>query len=83
MENYKYDTQLLLEGRNLDEDVIHDYITGHFAGACLLVVGDAELLKLHFHTNEPWLVLAYCAGLGEGYDVVIEDRDRQARGQRG
>ncbi len=23
---FKYDTQLLLEGENLDEDVIHDYI---------------------------------------------------------
>ena len=83
MENYKYDTQLLLEGRNLDEDEIHDYITGHFAGDCLLVVGDEELIKLHFHTNEPWLVLAYCAGLGEVYDVVIENMDRQTRGLKG
>ena len=83
MENYKYDTQLLLEGRNLDEDEIHGYITGHFAGDCLLVVGDEELIKLHFHTNVPWLVLAYCAGLGEVYDVVIENMDRQARGLKG
>ena len=33
---YKYDTQLLLEGENLDEDVIHDYIQDNIPGDCLL-----------------------------------------------
>ena len=28
-------------------------------------------LEIHFHTNEPWKVLEYCAGLGEIYDIVI------------
>jgi len=27
MLEYKYDTQLLIEGRHLDEDVIHAYFT--------------------------------------------------------
>lgn len=40
MEEYKFDTQLLLDGSDLDEDEINDYITAHFAGDCLLVVGD-------------------------------------------
>ena len=35
------------------------------------------LIKIHFHTNEPWKVLEYCASLGEIYDIVIEDMDRQ------
>ena len=42
-----------------------------------------ELIKVHFHTNEPWEVLEYCASLGEIYDIVIEDMDRQARGLKG
>jgi len=83
MLEYRYDTQLLLEGQDLDEDAIHDYILAHFPGDCLLAVGDAELIKIHFHTNEPWRVLEYCAGLGEIYDIVIEDMERQARGLRG
>ena len=37
---YKFDTQLLIAGQDLDEDDIHDYITAHFPGDCLLVVGD-------------------------------------------
>ena len=78
-----FDTQLLIEGKNLSEDVIHDYITEHFQGDCLLAVGDDELIKIHFHTNEPWKVLEYASTLGEIYDVVIENMDRQARGLKG
>ena len=33
---FRYDTQLLIEGENLDEDEISDYITEHFKGDCLL-----------------------------------------------
>lgn len=83
MLEFKYDTQLLIEGKNLDEDEISDYITGHFEGDCLLAVGDEELIKIHFHTNKPWEVLEYCATLGEIYDIVVEDMDRQARGLKG
>ena len=80
---FKYDTQLLIEGTGLDEDAIHDYVTEHFQGDCLLAIGDEELIKIHFHTNEPWKVLEYCAGLGEIYDIVVEDMARQARGLKG
>lgn len=61
MLEYRYDTQLLIDGEGLDEDMI----------------------KIHFHTNEPWKVLEYCSTLGEIYDIVVEDMDRQARGLRG
>lgn len=83
MLEFRYDTQLLIEGEDLDEDVIGNYITEHFQGDCLLVVGDEELIKIHFHTNEPWKVLEYCATRGEIYDIVIEDMDRQSRGLQG
>ena len=85
MLEFKYDTQLLIErrDRDLDEDEISDYITEHFKGDCLLAVGDEELIKIHFHTNEPWKVLEYCASLGEIYDIVVEDMDRQSRGLHG
>ena len=83
MIEFKYDTQLLIEGKNLDEDKISDYFMDNFKGDCLLAVGDDELIKIHFHTNEPWLVLQYCATLGEIYDIVIEDMDRQSRGLKG
>ena len=35
MLEYKYDTQLLIEGKDLDEDEINDYFRTHFKGtAC-------------------------------------------------
>ena len=83
MDGYKYDTQLLIEGENLSEDDIHDYILQNFEGDCLLAVGDEDLIKIHFHTNTPWKVLEYGASLGEIYDIVVEDMDRQARGLHG
>lgn len=83
MTEYRYDTQLLIEGHDLDEDAIHDYITAHFTGDSLLAVGDTDLIKVHFHTNEPWKLLEYCAGLGEIFDIVVEDMDRQTRGLKG
>ena len=83
MLEFRYDTQLLIEGENLDEDEINDYITENFAGDCLLAVGDEDLIKIHFHTNEPWKLLEYAAGLGEIYDIVVEDMDRQSRGLQG
>lgn len=83
MLEFKYDTQLLIEGANLDEDEINDYIAENFKGDSLLAVGDEELIKIHYHTNEPWKVLEYCVSLGEIYDIVIEDMDRQSRGLQG
>ena len=83
MLEFKFDTQLLIEGHDLDEDAINDYITANLKGDCLLAVGDEELIKIHFHTNEPWQLLEYCASLGETYDVVVENMERQEAGLQG
>ena len=83
MLEFRYDTQLLIEGKGLDEDAINAYLQEHFQGDCLLAVGDEEVVKIHFHTNEPWKVLEYCASVGSIYDIVIEDMERQAQGLQG
>ena len=77
---YRYDIQLLIEGINLNEDDIIAYFETNFEGDCLLAVGDDTLIKIHYHTNTPWLVLQYCSSLGEIFDIVIEDMIRQANG---
>ncbi|MDE7213004.1 MAG: hypothetical protein K2N42_00315 [Anaeroplasmataceae bacterium] len=83
MLEYKFDTQLLIAGTDLDEDKISDYITENIKGDCLLAVGDDELIKIHFHTNTPWKVLEYCASLGEIHDIVVENMERQTQGLKG
>lgn len=82
-EDYRYDTQLLIAGEGLDPAVIEGEIDSSIEGDCLLVVGEPTLIKIHFHTNEPWRVLELCASFGEIHDIVVEDMVRQARGLKG
>ena len=83
MLQYRFDTQLLIEGHGLSEDAIHDTIMQTIEGDCLLAVGDETLIKIHYHTNTPWKVLEYCAMQGDIFDVVIENMDRQEQGLPG
>lgn len=82
MLEFKFDTQLLIEGRNLSEDEIFDYITKNIEGDCLLAVGDESLIKIHFHTNTPWKVVEYAASLGEILRYSDRKLERQERGFR-
>ena len=82
MEN-KFDTQFLIEGHDLDEDTIHEGILQCAKGDCLLVVGDEDLIKVHYHTDTPWKVLEYAATLGELNTIIVENMERQAKGLHG
>ena len=83
MLKYRYDTQLLIDGDDLDEQAINDYIRDNIPGDSLLAVGDDMLIKIHYHTNVPWKVLEYCATLGDIYDIVVENMERQSSGLHG
>ncbi len=83
MLEYKFDTQLLIEGHDLNDMAIRDYFNKNFDGDCLLVVGDDELIKIHFHTNFPGKVVDYCSSLGDIHDIVIENMQRQEDGLQG
>ena len=80
---FKFDTQLLISGEDLDEDEIFDHITENFEGDSLLAVGDEDLIKIHFHTNKPWEILEYAQSIGDIFDVVVENMQRQADGLKG
>ena len=53
MIEFKYDTQLLIEGENLKKEEISKHINKNLKGDCLIVVQVGNLVKIHFHTNEP------------------------------
>ena len=59
MIEFKYDTQLLIEGENLKKEEISKHINKNLKGDCLIVVQVGNLVKIHFHTNEPWFLLQY------------------------
>ena len=81
--DYIFDTQLLIDGENLNEIKIRKYFEENFDGDSMIIVCTDEIIKVHFHTNEPWKVLEYCSTLGEIYDIVVENMERQTRGERG
>jgi len=83
MINYKFDVQLLINGKNLSDDEINEYIIKYIEGDSLLAVGDDELIKIHYHTNTPWKILEYSASLGDIHDIIIENMQRQTNGLTG
>ena len=72
-------------------DEIREYLLENVKGDSMVIAGDSgedvngekATIKLHYHTNEPWDVLAYCRTKGEIYDIVVEDMDRQSRDLKG
>ena len=70
-------------GVQSNEFQISFYITELFECNSMIAGGDEDLIKIHFHTNEPWKILEYCNSVGEIYDIVVEDMIRQANGQQG
>lgn len=83
MSDYRFDTQALIEGCQLSEEQLRQNIMEQFVGDSLIVGGDAELMKFHFHTDQPGKVIDHLATLGDIFDVVIENMDRQSRGKKG
>ena len=72
-------------------DEIREYLLDNIKGDSMVIAGDSgedengekAIIKLHYHTNEPWDVLSYCRSHGEIYDIVVEDMDRQSRDLKG
>ena len=60
MSEFRYDTQLLIDGDDLDEDEVFDYISNNFKGDCLLAVGgDGDPIKIHQRALACFAVLQY------------------------
>jgi len=70
---FTYCTQLLIKGENLPIDRIRDRLSQDPPGDSLLVVGDENVIKIHFHNNHPGQVLEYCAQFGSLHDIIIDN----------
>lgn len=74
---YGYDVQFLIRGEQLDVDDIRANINA--MGRSTVVVGDAQLVKVHLHTGQPDLPVNYGATVGSVSNVVVENLEEQAR----
>ena len=75
--NYGYDVQFLISGTNLKVRAIRQRITE--MGDYPLVVGSAQLLKVHLHTLDPGQPLSYGVTQGKLLDIIVENLNEQAR----
>lgn len=74
---YGYCTEVLLRGQKLDVGAIRAKLLGY--GDSLLVVGGADAVKVHVHTNHPGQVLEELLAYGTLHDVKIDNMREQHR----
>ncbi|MEG1661716.1 MAG: DAK2 domain-containing protein, partial [Clostridiales bacterium] len=70
---FTYCTQLLIKGSELPVEKIRKHLSKTPPGDSLLVVGDENVIKIHFHNNHPGQVLEYCSGFGSIHDIIIDN----------
>jgi fatty acid kinase len=73
---YRYCTVFVIEGDGLDKDSIEDELEK--LGDSLLVVGDADALKVHVHTDHPGRALQLGTAVGTIDRVEIANMHQQA-----
>ena len=74
-ENYRYCTEALIEGDNLDKDTIKQTIED--LGDSLVVAGNNRKVRLHIHTNTPALVFDRVRTFGQITQQKADDMQRQ------
>jgi fatty acid kinase len=72
-----YCTEFLIEGTNLDTELIRGQIES--LGNSVLVVGEPELVKVHVHTDDPTSVINLAGGYGKLLKLNVGDMSTQHR----
>jgi len=72
-----YCTEFLIEGTNLDTELIRGQIES--LGNSVLVVGEPELVKVHVHTDDPTSVINLAGGFGKLLKLNVGDMSTQHR----
>src|SRR6266566_694978 len=76
-EGWGYCTEFLIEGSELDLDVIKNQIEA--LGNSVLVVGEPELVKVHVHTDDPTRVITLAGRYGKLLKLNVGDMSTQHR----
>ena len=72
---YGYCTQFLIEGKDLNIELVRLEIQNY--GTSTVVIGDAELLNVHVHSEDPGSILTYAVSLGSLSQINISSMDEQ------
>jgi len=72
---YGYCTEFLINSQGLDREAIQRRVTQ--MGQSVLVVGDAEVVRVHLHTTDPGGAISFGTSLGSLSGVKVEDMEAQ------
>ena len=72
---YGYDVQFILQGSDLDVNVVRAAIDR--MGWSTVVVGNERAIKVHVHVHDPGIPLSYGVNLGTISDIVVENMQEQ------
>jgi DAK2 domain fusion protein YloV len=72
---YGYDVQFIIQGDNLNVNVIRSAIDA--MGWSTVVVGHETVVKVHVHVHDPGIPLSYGVSLGAISDIVVENMQAQ------
>ncbi len=76
---YRYCTSYVVSGRSIDHGALEVAVTR--LGDSVLVVGDAEAVKIHVHTDDPGAALSIGTAVGVIAAVEIADMHEQVAGR--
>lgn len=74
---FRYCTETLIQGSRLDIERIREQLDP--MGDSMLVVGEANLVKVHIHSNNPGKVLETLLPWGSLHDIKINNMEDEAR----
>ncbi len=72
---YGYCTEFLIKGKDLKPNKIKGRL--HKKGESLIVVGDAQTVRVHIHTLDPGEIIHYATSLGTLHQMNIRNMDEQ------
>lgn len=68
---FRYCTEALLIGEDLDRDKLASLIES--MGDCMVIAGSKTKMRLHIHTDQPWIVLEKVQTIGRVVYQKVED----------
>jgi uncharacterized protein len=80
-EAWGYCTEFIVTGFGGDVREFEEHM--HSSGKSVLVVSDADLVKVHIHAQDPGSVLSYAGSFGRLAGVKVDDMEAQVQGRVG
>ena len=80
-EAWGYCTEFLVDGFSGDPEKFEEHI--HSLGKSVLVIPDADLVKVHVHTQDPGEAISYGGSFGRLVGVKVDDMEAQVQGRSG